>query len=214
MGTVKCVPATDIRMNFLAHVVLGRAGGCGAAVSLLGDFVRGRPEGRYHGAALAGIRLHRRIDSYVDAHAAHARARARLAGPWRRYAPVLVDVYFDHLLARRFESLVGAPLAPYSQRVYAELHRAADALPPDLNRFAVHARARDLFTGYRQGETIAAVLDGIGRRLRRPVPLGAAMDALRAVDGPLADDFAQLWPDVLALARDTAGPPLPPPDPV
>lgn len=200
-------------MNFLAHVVLGQAGGCGAAASLLGDFVRGRPEGRYHGAALAGIRLHRRIDSYVDAHAAHARARARLAGPWRRYAPVLVDVYFDHLLARRFETLVGAPLAAYSQGVYAELDLAADALPADLNRFAAHARVRDLFSGYRDGDTIAAVLDGIGRRLRRPLALGAAMGALRAVDGPLADDFAQLWPDVLALARDTAAPPGPLPDP-
>lgn len=197
-------------MNFLAHTVLGRAAGCGPVESLLGDFVRGRPEPDYAGAALRGIRLHRRIDSFVDRHPAHQRARSRLEAPWRRYAGVVVDVWFDHLLARDFEAVVGLPLASYSASVYRRLDTHPRPLPPALERFARRARERDLFTRYRDPGTIAEVLDAIGARLRRPVPLGESMAALRRQDGALLDDFRALWPDALAFARGDAD--APPPD--
>jgi acyl carrier protein phosphodiesterase len=124
--------------------------------------------------------------------------------PWRRYAGVLVDIYFDHLLARDFERLAGYPLQAYTHAVYAQLDVYAPGLPAPLNRFAAHARACDLLAGYREPGVVAEVLDGIGRRLRRPLPLGQALAPLQNAHAGLAADFDALWPDAVVFARDHA----------
>jgi len=70
--------------------------------SLIGDFVRGRIDPALPPKVRAGIALHRAIDAYTDAHADVAAARALFEPPFRRYAGILLDMWFDHLLARQW----------------------------------------------------------------------------------------------------------------
>ena len=85
---------------------------------LLGDFVFGksiledwRPSVRVE------IIRHRRIDRYTDDHPTVVAARA-LFGPLRRYSGIVLDVYFDHLLARDWRHWNDAPLDEFTTRVY------------------------------------------------------------------------------------------------
>ena len=188
-------------MNILAHALIARQAGCSLVGNLLGDFVRGAPPAHLPPGWQRGIRLHRRIDGFVDAHAASAASVARLPASRRRWARVALDVYYDHLLARDFARYGDQPLAEFAAQTYAALAAAGAQLPARMVRFAHFMAERDLLVGYRDPGVIADVLARMSARVRRPNPLADVFPDMQAVDAGLAQDFAVLFPATLGFAR-------------
>ncbi len=182
-------------MNHLAHALLAGADANLLLGSLLGDFWRGAPDPAWPAGVGAGLRLHRKIDVYTDSHPVVEQARAGFAAPWRRYAGILIDIYFDHALARDWPR-DAEPLARLSARAGALLERHRGWLPPELNRFAGDLRANALFGAYAQRATIERVLAGVGGRLRHANRLAQAGPALWAQADRLDAAFAAFFPDL------------------
>lgn len=189
-------------MNILAHALLADQAGCSLIGNLLGDFVRGAPPAEYPLAWQRGIRLHRRIDSFVDRHAASARSVARLPAEQRRWARVALDVYYDHLLADDWARYSSLPLAQFAAGVYGALEQHRPALPPGLARFAGFMVERDLLVGYREPAVIEEMLIRMAGRARRPNTLAAAFSALAAARDGIGQDLGELFPATLAFARN------------
>lgn len=188
-------------MNILAHALIARQAGCSLVGNLLGDFVRGAPPGHLSPAWQHGIRLHRRIDGFVDRHPASAASVARLPAARRRWARVALDVYYDHVLARDFARYDAQPLAEFAAEIYATLAAARAHLPARMLRFVDFTAEQDLLVGYRDPDVIADVLARMGARVRRPNPLAELFADLRAVDPGLGEDFATLFPATLDFAQ-------------
>ena len=90
----------------------------------------------------AGIRAHQKIDVYSDNHPVCRAARQRLQPPYRRFAGILLDVYFDHFLARGWSRHGdGTALAEFAQKRYEILVRYRD-LPSKRFRLVVDAMTR------------------------------------------------------------------------
>jgi acyl carrier protein phosphodiesterase len=87
-------------MNFLAHALL--AGDSPALVvgGVVGDWIKGPLPGALPDDLARGVALHRAIDTFAETHPAFCLSRARMSPARRRYAGVLVDIFWDHLLAR------------------------------------------------------------------------------------------------------------------
>ena len=115
-------------MNYLAHLHLGGPQPAQLLGSLYGDFVKGPLDGRFATDVEAAIRLHRRIDAFTDRHPRVRAACARFPVERRRYAGILLDLFFDHCLARCWGDYADEPLAHFSARVYRAL-AAEPALP-------------------------------------------------------------------------------------
>lgn len=187
-------------MNHLAHALIAVRTGTSIVGNLMGDFVKGRPEDRYDGAILRGIRLHRAVDAYVDEHPAFARSRARLGPPLRRFSGILVDVAYDHVLALGWEVLGEGTLRSFADRVYAELDASRSLLPERMHGFVKYMTRSDLLVAYREPAGVARTLEGMSMRMRHANPLAEASGAVsRAVPG-LTADLDELWPDVLTAA--------------
>ncbi len=201
MHRARLPPLRNQTLNVLAHALLAEQCGCSLIGNLLGDFVRGPPPQHYPAAWQNGIRLHRRIDGFVDRHAASARSVARLPAGQRRWARVALDVYYDHLLACDWARYSSLPLAQFAAGVYAALDQHGPALPPNLAQFAGFMASRDLLAGYREPEVIAEVLMRMAGRVRRPNTLAELFPGLVAAHDGIAADFAQLFPATLAFAR-------------
>lgn len=162
-------------MNFLAHLALAGGDEGLRLGALLGDFVRGRMAlAAFAPGVQRGIRLHRHIDSYGDAMPAIGRLRAWFAPPFRRYAGIVIDLAFDHELARRWPRYSTLPLRAFDTEV-RELLAANRAIVPDgLHRFMTYADRRGLFAAYADPAEVLHSLRGIGQRLSRPNPLHRA----------------------------------------
>lgn len=188
-------------MNHLAHALLGAADDNVMFGSLLADFLRGAVDPALPREVRVGIALHRAVDRHTDAHPQVVAARALFDPPLRRYAGIVLDVWFDHLLARDWPRYADGSLHAFSQRVQDLIDRRAAVLPPRMQGFARYLRAHDLPEAYRDEATIAASLEGLSQRLRRANPLATALPVVRSHAGALDRAFAAFFPDLVVRAR-------------
>lgn len=189
-------------MNHLAHALLAGSDDALLLGSLLGDFWRGAPDPAWSAGVRAGVVLHRNVDVYTDSHPEVAAARAAFEAPWRRYAGILIDVYFDHALARDWDRHASEPIDALSQRTLDLLANNASWLPPALNRFAGYFRTHGLFAAYARRATIENVLVGIGSRLRHANLLGASAPVLWEHAAALDAAFTRFFPDLVGYAQE------------
>jgi acyl carrier protein phosphodiesterase len=188
-------------MNHLAHALLAGNDDALRLGGMLGDFVRGAPEAAWPADVATGIRLHRAIDAYTDSHPQVLAAKARLAPPYRRYAGILLDMWFDHLLARDFDRWSAQPLDGFSADLRHLLREHEAALPPGLARFLRYMQVNGLPAGYAQPDVVAQALAGIGQRLRRDNPLAEALPVLQAQDRALGEHFEVFFPELREFAQ-------------
>lgn len=188
-------------MNYLAHTLLAGPDPQTLVGGVLGDFWRGAPDAAWPPGLRAGVILHRHIDTFTDAHALLIEARALFVPPQRRYAGILLDVYFDHLLARDFSRYSSVPLASFSAHVMRLLIDARKEMPPAMQRFIGYIQARGGFAAYADPVVINDVLRGIGQRLNHPNPLAESASSLFALATPLTELFAAFFPILMAFAE-------------
>ncbi|HEX7339027.1 MAG TPA: ACP phosphodiesterase [Rhodanobacteraceae bacterium] len=187
-------------MNFLAHALLGAGDADLEVGGFLGDFVHGRPDEAMPAGLRRGIALHRAVDVFTDAHAEVLAAHALFAPPWRRYAGIVLDMWFDHCLARDFARWSDMPLETFSEQVLRHLQARWRWLPPRLQRFVAYMRAQGLPAGYADEAILAAALAGIGQRLTRANPLARAVPELQAHADALQRHFDAFFPQLVDFA--------------
>ncbi|WMN19127.1 ACP phosphodiesterase [Pseudomonas piscis] len=192
-------------MNYLAHLHLGGQRPGQLLGSLYGDFVKGRLQGQFAPEVEAAIQLHRRIDTYTDSHPLVAAALARFAQTRRRYAGIVIDVFFDHCLARDWAQYADRPLQAFTADVYRAL-AAEPQLPGRLAQIAPYMAADDWLGSYRDFRVLEQVLRGIARRLSRPEELTAAMGELERLYQPLSEDFREFYPQLQVFAEQYTAP--------
>jgi acyl carrier protein phosphodiesterase len=187
-------------MNLLAHALLAAPDSGMMLGSAIGDFVRGAIDRELPVRVRDGIALHRSIDRFTDAHREVAAARTLFDPPLRRYAGILIDVWFDHLLARQWAEHGEGDLDAFSRRVRALLATNAAIVPERMRGFVAYLDAHDLPAMYRETAAIGDALRGMSRRLSRANPLDDALPALVANRAPLQERFDAFFPELRAFA--------------
>ena len=188
-------------MNYLAHLYLAGDDSELLIGGLMGDFVKGRVDPARPAAVRAGILLHRRVDSFTDQHPVVRRSKARIDPEFRRYAGILVDLFFDHFLACDWPAYSRQPLPQYARRIYRILNRQLPSLPPRMQHSVLYMVRDDLLVSYREIDGIRRALSGIERRLSRPSRLAEAVAELEANYASFREDFAEFFPELSHFAR-------------
>ncbi len=190
-------------VNYLAHAWLARHSDDAILGAILGDFVFGQSGLQdWPPAVRAEIVRHRRIDLYTDAHPAVVVARGLFddAG-LRRYAGIVLDVHFDHCLARHWQRWNDAPLADFTARVYRVLDEHRDELPSRLRAIAPRMAAHDWLGSYVQRGNVDHAVRGIATRLsRNGDKLVACLDVLRVEEARIEAAFEAFFPDLVDAA--------------
>lgn len=189
-------------MNFLGHLFLAEGPAETVAGNLLGDFLKGKAFDRLPPAMRDGVRAHRSIDAFTDAHPAVALSRRRLPSSWRRVSGVLVDVYYDHILASRWEQYSCQPLRMRLDEAYRMLDGCSHLLPPDVRAIAQRIADSDLMMSYTRPEGIRYALTRLSRRLLQgQIRLELAMEDLQSQHAALCEDFHGFLPEAVHHIR-------------
>ena len=187
-------------MNILAHAALSGKQADLMVGNFVGDFIKGDPANvRHHLTAgqVAGVRLHRAIDTFTDAHPDVAAVRTLLHPRCHKYAGAAVDIFFDYFLASDFQKLTGQSLADFVQVFYGVIQENASALPPAAARMAEYMIRQDWLTNYQFIEGIDRSLKGVSRRTAYPSGLDTAIDDLLTYHDRIARHFSYFWPDLI-----------------
>ena len=188
-------------MNFLAHALLSGNAEADRVGGLMGDFVKGPLPAGLPPDLASGVALHRAIDSFADRHPAFAASRARISPARRRVSGVLVDIFYDHLLARDWADYGPGSLDDYTSRLYASLHARSGLLPEKAREIAELMHTNDWLCSYRNVAAVGQVIDRMAiYRLRRANPLGGGIEEFLADAAGFEADFRAFLPDALAFS--------------
>ena len=186
-------------MNYLAHLFLAGDSAESMIGNLAGDFVKGPIHG--DDAISAGIRKHRKIDAFTDAHPSVAAFRRVLIPDHGHYARVIADVFFDHFLANDFGRYSSETLEAFVARVHAALDLHAHELPGRLRVVYPYMRDQQWLLSYRSVSGIHLALTNLSRRLSRQPHLEAATNCL--IDPrrrELERRFHDFFPDLIEFS--------------
>lgn len=178
-------------MNFLAHALLAGDEPALIVGGVVGDWIKGPLPGSLPDDLAKGVALHRAIDSFAESQASFQRSRSRVSPSRRRYAGVLTDIFYDHLLARDWARLHHIPLHQYCQSIYSAIDDRLDDLPAASHPGLKLMASENWLSSYAQLEGIADVLARMSRRARRPNPLKHGEQEFLADASGYTEDFHQ-----------------------
>lgn len=187
-------------MNWLAHLYLSEPDAEARLGNLLADFIKGRERQGLSPRMQHGIRCHQAIDAFTDYHPVVQRSKGRIGPEHRRFAGILIDIFYDHFLARNWACYTAMPLETFTGEVYQSLLAFAAHLPGEAGKAIQRIAAHDLLGSYQHLEGIEETLKRLSRRLaqrwQRVIALEEAIEDLRTHFDALESDFRDFFPQL------------------
>ena len=192
-------------MNYLAHLYLAEDSDESLLGNLLGDFVKGRLREQYSPEIIKGIKTHRRVDLYTDTHPNFLACKKLLRADRRRFAGIIVDMSFDHFLAKNWSEYSDIELNEFTNRVYKILLSREQTLPEKLRQRLPYMVQDDWLGSYRNIDTIGLALNAISKRLSRfekAKPIKDGLDDIKANYEEFEKNFREFFPDLISFVND------------
>ena len=189
-------------MNFLAHFFLSGDDPALMTGNFLADFISNREVNELPEEIRRGIVLHRQIDQYTDAHAAVRQSIQRLYPRHRKYAPVLVDVYYDYFLIHNWAQFTKEDFSAFRERAYAALRLYLPAMPPSLHPRVLGMVQADWLSSYGVDEGLEYTFMRMKSRTSMPEQLEGAVETLKVFREEMDAEFRWFFPEVLGFVRD------------
>ncbi|SON52768.1 ACP phosphodiesterase [Vibrio tapetis] len=188
-------------MNYLAHLHIAEHCQSSLLGNLLGDFVKGDPTHQFPDNIVAGIRLHRFVDSYTDSHDIVKRAKQFFPEQQKRFAGIALDMYWDHCLASRWNEYHSQSLAEFchkaEQVTRLESEPITVELPAKYLEMTHHMWKGRWIESYANIENIAYALERMAVRRPKFTPLAECHHVLRARQPELQRLFSSFYDDLL-----------------
>ena len=181
-------------MNWLAHLHLSEDDIEVRLGNVIADFIKGEKRQALNPRIRRGVSCHMFIDSFTDAHPVFLRSRQRISPANRKFAGIVVDVFYDHFLSIRWHEFSAQPKRAFIDGIYRDFDRYTETELPDARRFVLRMAEDDWLGEYETLTGIERTLARISGRLNRPgllVPLAAELTTNYA---GLAGDFAEFYP--------------------
>ena len=184
-------------MNYLAHIYLSRDHELISIGNFMADHIKGNKYKVYSTDLQKGILLHRQIDSYTDAHEIVRKSKRRLDDSYGLYRGVIIDIFYDHFLAKNWKDYSDLPLALYTQNFYDNLTRHYEILPEKIQYMSKYLIKDDWLLSYAKLEGIEKVLEGMNRRTMDRVHMDMAINDLKDHYMDFEKDFLKFFDDLM-----------------
>jgi acyl carrier protein phosphodiesterase len=188
-------------MNYLAHAYLSDTNEESIIGNLLGDFVKGNPDLHYKGEVLKWIRIHRKIDSFTDSHSIFRSSKRLISHQRRRYSGIIIDICFDHFLAKNWPRYSSEELPVFIERVYSILDRNKSILPERLKSILPRLISEDWFHSYKSLEGVDSTLNRMSKRFKKDNSLAGSVDEIARNYSELESNFFSFFPELITFVK-------------
>ncbi|MCM5663139.1 acyl carrier protein phosphodiesterase [Galbibacter mesophilus] len=165
-------------MNFLAHIFLSGDNPKIKVGNFMADSIRGKRYLEYPREFKQGIILHRAIDTFTDAHPTVRLSTKRLHKNYSHYSGVIVDIFYDHFLAKNWDNYSDEPLGIFVDNFYDLLGKHYHILPMNIKKLMPYMIADNWLLNYAKLDGISRVLDGMNRRTKNRSKMNFAINDL------------------------------------
>ena len=167
----------------------------------MGDFVKGKDFENYSSGIKNGILLHREIDSFTDTHPIVKQSKSRLKHKYKHYSGVIVDVFYDHYLAKNFSNFHDLPLEQFVEQHYNYLEDHNDLLPSKAQSMLPYMIRGNWLVNYKHIRGIQKSLQGMSRRTKFDSRMDESIQELIQFDSLFEQEFLRFFPIIISHAN-------------
>ncbi len=190
-------------MNFLAHLYLSGNNTSVLLGNFIGDFIKGKNLTEKVGPEMArGIELHREIDFFTDQHPIVKESKQRLRPKYRHYSGVIVDVFYDHFLAKNWNDYHDQLLPDFADHVYDLIQKNASRLPERVNLMMPYMIKGNWLVNYAKLEGIHRALSGMARRTPYESKMDESISELQGNYEDFKTEFITFFPELQKHCQD------------
>lgn len=183
-------------MNFLAHLYLSKSNQNVLLGNFIANAVKGKHFSQFNAEIQKGITLHRKIDYYTDNHYITKKSKARLHPRYNHYKGVIIDIFYDHFLAKNWHFYSQIPLAIYAENVYNLLLENFEILPKRNQKLLPYLIKYNWLVNYATVEGIEIVLLGMNNRTKGISKMDMAIEDLQNNYSYFEQDFKIFFNDL------------------
>jgi acyl carrier protein phosphodiesterase len=184
-------------MNFLAHLYLSGDNPKIMVGNFIGDFVKGKLAlEQFEPEIIRGIGLHRAIDEFTDSHQIVTKSKIRLRPKYRHYSGVIVDIFYDHLLAKNWDLFHTEILPDYAEMAYSIIQEHDPILPEEVKFMMPHMIRGNWLVNYAKLEGIERALSGMTRRTRYESRMNESVIDLKEFYPEFTQEFLEFFPEL------------------
>lgn len=188
-------------MNYLAHIYLSGDNNLVTIGNFIADGIKGKDYKKYPRDIQIGILLHRHIDTYTDAHKTVRLSTKRLHKKYGHYSGVIVDILYDHFLAKNWATYSDVPLEEYTEHFYDSLETYYDILPLRIQKMMPYMLADNWLLSYASIEGISRVLDGMNRRTKNRSSMNEAVVELEEFYTEFENEFSTFFNELIDSSK-------------
>lgn len=197
-------------MNFLAHLYLSGDNHKIMLGNFIGDFVKGRNAlEQFDPEIIRGIELHRAIDEFTDSHPIVTVSKNRLRPKYRHYSGVIVDVFYDHFLARNWDTYHPELLPDFADKAYDVIQSHDPILPKEVKFMMPYMIKGNWLVNYAKTEGIHRALSGMARRTPYESKMEQSVEDLKKNYAEFSQEFATFFPTLKQFATEFLQNPIP-----
>jgi len=182
-------------MNYLAHALLSAHNEELLIGNFIADHIRGNQYTELPSAIIEGIKMHRQIDHFTDTHLIFKESKRFFYPHYEKHSGILIDIYFDHLLAKNFSLFSPEPISDFSTKAYSAYNRNLPHLPENSKRFLHYLIRNNLYVAYSKQEGISTVLQHLSQRINHGVQLENSMEIFVQKEQLLIEVFFEFFQD-------------------
>jgi acyl carrier protein phosphodiesterase len=183
-------------MNFLAHIYLSGNDDLIKIGNFMADGIRGKDFESYPLEIQKGILLHREIDTYTDAHPIFRQSTKKLHEKYHHYAGVIVDVFYDHFLAKNWKNYSDEKLEEFVERFYQSLYDNNTMLSERTKEIMPYMIKHNWLVSYQTVEGINRILTQMDHRTKNESKMRFATNELSEFYIEFENEFANFFEEL------------------
>ena len=189
-------------MNFLAHIHLSGENEFIKIGNFMADGVRGKQYINFPPAIQKGILLHRAIDTFTDAHPIFRQSTKRLHSRYHHYAGVIVDMYYDHFLAKNWPDYHPENLDLYANTFYQSLLDNHSLLTTKTQNVLPYMMEYNWLVSYESISGLERILTQMDHRTKNQSLMRFATEELITYYDEYETEFSLFYDEVQLFSKD------------
>lgn len=189
-------------MNFLAHIYLSNGNEQLQIGNFIADFIKANQYTHLPNAIQQGIFLHRQIDTFTDAHPIVKQSKRRLNERYGHYNGIIIDIFYDHFLAKNWSKYHKIPLAEYTNKFYKLLKENKEVLPDSVMPFLPYLIKDNWLLNYTNFEGIEKTLIGMNKRTHKQSQMHLAIADLKLHYTDFESDFTDFFENLRTFSAN------------
>ncbi|WP_304196403.1 acyl carrier protein phosphodiesterase [Flavobacterium alvei] len=188
-------------MNFLAHIYLSGENDLIKIGNFMADGIHGKHFDSFPIEIRKGIILHREIDTFTDSHPLFRQSTKRLHANYHHYSGIIVDIFYDHFLAKNWKNYSDEKLEDYTERFYQSLRDNFEVLTPKTQKMVPYLVTQNWLLSYQTVEGIEIILEKMDNRMKRNSNMRFAVAELRTFYSEFEEEFTLFFEEIKSYSN-------------